>query len=98
MAKSSRESKVRILETKAEVMSTLGGIHPVAALTGADWKNVETWSRAKACPSRYFLVMWFALLKKGVKARPELWGMVTPSDRQKALLMAIAVQKELLAS
>jgi len=98
MGKPSRDSKPRVLETKDEVMTALGGLHPVSALVGSEWKNVETWKRAKTFPSRYFLVMNFALLKKGLKARPQLWGMVTPSDRQQALAMAIAVQKELLAS
>jgi hypothetical protein len=96
MAKNSPES--RLLETKAEVMKELGGIHPVAALTGADWKNVETWNRAATFPSRYFLVMFWALRRKRLSAPPELWGMVTPVERKQALSAMVSTQKDRLAS
>lgn len=67
------------LETPAEVMAALGGPAAVSALTGANYKTVWPWANAGTFPSRYFLVMSWALKKKRLAASPRLWGMiVTP--------------------
>lgn len=88
----------RELTTKAEVLDALGGDHAVAALIGSYYKNVEGFRRAKTIPSRYFLVMAFALHQKGFAAKPELWGQVTPAERKRALNALIAQQKRLVAA
>jgi hypothetical protein len=88
MARRSVESPE--LKTKEEVLEALGGDHGAAALTGSDYKNVETWKRARTFPSRYFLVMTFALHQRGYTAPPELWGQVTPAQRKQALTALIA--------
>lgn len=88
----------RALETTREVLDALGGDHAVAALTGSDYKNVEGWRRAQTFPSRYFLVMTFALHKKRRSAPPELWGQVTPAERAQALAALIAAQKRKVAA
>jgi hypothetical protein len=80
------------------VLQALGGDHAVAALTGADYKNVEGWRRAERFPSRYFLVMAFALHKKRLSAPPELWGQVTPAERKEALTALIGLQKRKVAA
>jgi hypothetical protein len=86
---------LRILKTKAEVMRELGGIGGLSALTGSKPKNTENWSRADKFPARYFLVMTFALYRKGARAAPEMWGQVTPAERKQALAAIIAdVEKE----
>lgn len=78
------------LTTNAQVLDGLGGDHAVAALTGANYKNVEGWRRADKIPSRYYPVMAYALHKKGLSAPAELWGVVTPAERKKALRVMIA--------
>jgi hypothetical protein len=87
------------LNTTAEVMTALGGLGPVIALTGADYKTVWPWRKAARFPSRYFLVMQFALHRKGFAAPPELWSMVTPAHRRQAVLALLeAAQKETAAA
>lgn len=88
--KASDSRPLRALTTKAEVMRELGGIGPVSALTGSSTKNTENWSRAVTFPSRYFLVMSFALYRRGAFASPKLWGQVTPGERKHALAAMIA--------
>lgn len=83
MAKAVDES--RTLTTKAQVMDALGGIHAIAALTGADWKNVETWSRSDFFPARYFLVMWLELVARGYWAPPALWRQNLPRNKEVVL-------------
>ena len=74
----------RNLQTTAEVMAALQGPGAVSALTGADYKTVWAWRKGKTFPSRYFLVMTFALKKLRLKAPPSLWGMVTTAEMEKA--------------
>lgn len=74
-----------MLRSTLEVMEALGGAIAVSPLVGARYKTVWPWSEAPTFPSRYFLVMTFALHKKGLTAPPELWGMVTPAERRKAI-------------
>jgi hypothetical protein len=100
MARRTPES--RQLSTTSAVLSALGpagadlpaAIHAVAALTGADWRNVHGWQRAETFPSRYFLVMWFALWRRGYSAPPELWSQVTPGQRKLALREMIAATQK----
>ncbi len=88
MAKRSADSTV--LLTTVQVMTALGGIKGVSSLTGSTYGATENWSRKRHFPPRYFLVMSFALHKKGLRAPPELWGQVTPAQRRQALKAMIA--------
>ena len=75
----------RQLGSTVEVLNALGGVHAVTKLTKQrEWKNVEGWKRAKTFPSRYFLVMNWALKKRRMSAPPSLWGMVTIPEMEKA--------------
>lgn len=86
----------RTVNTTAEGILALGGIHAVAGLTGADWKNVEGWNRAEHFPSRYFLVMWLELFARGYSAPPSLWRQnVQPS---KKALIQVLVRKLMKAA
>lgn len=84
-----RRFESRKLRSTFEVMKALGGATAVSSLVGARYKTVWPWSEASTFPSRYFLVMTWALHKKGLAAPPELWGMVTPAERRKAIEAAI---------
>lgn len=84
-----KQFESRALATTTAVMQALGGIQAVSTLTGSGYKATENWNRFKTFPSRYFLVMTWALHKKGLSAPPELWGMVTPAERRKAIEAAI---------
>ena len=80
-----RRPESRKLETTGEVLDALGGVHAVAALTKQrEWKNVEGWKRLKTFPSRYFLVMTWALKRKRLSAPPSLWGQVTTAEMERA--------------
>ena len=81
----------------AEVMRELGGIGLVATLTGSSPKNTENWSRADNFPARYFLVMSFALHRRGAFASPKLWGQVTPAERKLAVQATIAALQQAAA-
>jgi hypothetical protein len=96
MAASRRDSSA--LTTTAEVISALGGLRRVSALTGAHYKLVSGWRQAPTFPARYFLVMTFALSRKRLSAPPELWKQVTPKERKKALSALIAEQKQMVAA
>lgn len=95
MAKRSRDS--RVLRTKEEVMTALGGIQRVCELTGSGYSAAENWKRLASFPSRYFLVMTFALHEIGLSAPPELWGQVMPAQRKAALQAMIAAVREAAA-
>ncbi len=79
-----RASESRCLTTTAAVIAALDGLHSVCELTGSRYKAAENWSRAKTFPSRYFLVMTWALKKKRLSAPPSLWGQVTTAEMEKA--------------
>jgi hypothetical protein len=82
------------LETTVQVLRALGGDRAVSVLTGADYKNVETWKRSKTFPARYFLVMFLALRNSGHSASPSLWRQIDPADRKRALQALIEVQQQ----
>jgi hypothetical protein len=65
-------------------MLALGGALAVASLTGAEYGTVWPWSKARTFPSRYFLVMTWALRKKRLRASPALWGQVIHPEMEKA--------------
>ena len=71
------------LQSTSEVIDALGGLTAVAALTGAAYKLVSGWRNARRFPSRYFLVMTWALKKKRLVAPPSLWGQVTTAEMEK---------------
>jgi hypothetical protein len=79
-----RTAESRTLQTKAEVMKVLGGIHGLSALTRSGYKATENWTRAKTFPARYFALMTWALRKKRLSAPPSLWGQVTTAEMEKA--------------
>jgi hypothetical protein len=93
-----RRPRDSTLRTKEEVMTALGGIQAICALTGSEYGAVENWKRLRTFPSRYFLLMTFALHKKGLIALPELWGQVTPAERKAALQAMIEAVKEVAAA
>jgi hypothetical protein len=65
------------------VISALGGITKVAALTDSTPKAVSGWQTTRGCfPTRTHAVMTAALRKRGLMARWALWGM-TNSPRQR---------------
>ena len=72
-----------MLKTTSAVMAALGGPRCVAALTGAHYKTVWPWGDAEAFPSRYFLVMTWALKQKRLTAPAALWGMVTTAEMER---------------
>ncbi|MBR0855453.1 hypothetical protein [Bradyrhizobium liaoningense] len=74
----------RALQSTAEVIEALGGLRAVSVLTGAAYKLVSGWGKAKNFPSRYFLVMTWALRRKRLSAHPSLWGQVTTPEMEKA--------------
>lgn len=88
----------RDLRTTDSVIRALGGLRAVSALTGAKYKLVSGWGQSRTFPSRYFLVMAFALHRKRLNAPPELWGQVTPTERRKALAAMIAQHKDQVAA
>lgn len=88
----------RELQTTAAVISALGGLRQVSALTGASYKLVSGWQNSPTFPARYFLVMTLALHRKRKTAPPELWGMVTPAQRKQALEAVIAAHKQKAAA
>ncbi len=88
----------RELTTTLQVWDALGGLDAICALTGSPPKAAENWKRQKTFPSRYFLVMTFALRRKRLSAPPELWGQVTPAQRRQALSAVIADQQRRMAS
>ncbi len=79
----SARSESRLLETTADVMSALGGASAVSALTGARYKTVWPWGDAATFPSRYYVVMTWALRRKRLRAPPSLWDQVTVPGMEK---------------
>ena len=82
------------LQTAAAVVHALGGLVAVSALTGAAYKLVSGWQSAGSFPPKYFLVMTWALHRRGQTAKPELWKQVTPRARHAALKALIADQQQ----
>lgn len=78
-----KRSESRELQSCADVMSALGGTSSVAELTGARYGTVWPWADGASFPSRYFLVMTWALKKKRLRAHPSLWGQVTIPEMEK---------------
>lgn len=78
-----RRSESRPLRTAAEVTEALDGYSGVEALTGATYKRCWDWVKDGHFPSSYYLVMTFELRKRGRRASPALWGMVTTPEIEK---------------
>jgi hypothetical protein len=79
-----KNSESRTLKSCSEVMGALGGAVAVARLTGARYGTVWPWEKASTFPSRYFLVMTWALRRKRLRAPASLWGMVTTPEMERA--------------
>jgi len=80
-----KRTESAVLKTALEVIAALGGYSAVEALTGADYKRVWDWGKDGHFPPRYHLLMSFELAKKGRRARPSLWGMVTTPEIERAV-------------
>lgn len=72
------DAPLRELTTTAEVMAALGGIAPVAALTGRKYGAAFNWKGFPKFPADTFVVMQAALRAAGYSAPDSLWGMVEP--------------------
>lgn len=64
------------------VFDALGGVPGVMQITGARYKTVHAWKRAKSFPSDTYVSMALELQKRGLSAGPELWDMRLPNGGQ----------------
>lgn len=64
------------LSSAAEVIKELGGVGPVAALTGRTYGAAFNWKAFEKFPADTFVVMQDALRARGFAAPASLWGMV----------------------
>lgn len=64
-----------VLSSTSEVIDALGGIAPVAAITGRKYGAAAQWPHFQSFPSNTYIVMTEALKAKGLQAPPALWGM-----------------------
>lgn len=70
------DAQPRELTTTAEVIDALGGVSPVAALTGRKYGAAFNWKGFSKFPADTFLVLQDALRARGCAAPASLWGMV----------------------
>lgn len=70
------DAQPRELTTTAEVMEALGGIAPVAELTGRKYGAACNWKGFAKFPADTFVVLQDALRERGLTAPASLWGMV----------------------
>lgn len=63
------------LESAAEVIDALGGLTPLAAMTGVSYRAAHNWKAARRFPPRTYAVMVEALRVKGHTAPASLWRM-----------------------
>ena len=69
------------LTTTEDVMTALGGVPAVMALTGGGYKAVSNWKSFPTFPARHFVVMNDALAKIGKTAPASLWAQTEiPAD------------------
>jgi hypothetical protein len=80
----SRLAESRHLTTMKAVWTALGGVLGVAELLGLEYNVVENWKRARNFPARLHFAMTRALKRKGLTARPELWGQVVLPEMDEA--------------
>lgn len=64
------------LSTTAEVIDKLGGVGPVADLTGRKYNAAWNWTTFEHFPPDTYVVMKDALAERGFSAPPSLWRMV----------------------
>ena len=62
-----------MLKTVREVMTELGGVKAVAALTGRKYSAAHRWLYYKNFPADTYTTMQAALTKTGKVADPALW-------------------------
>jgi len=77
-----RFAESRFLKSKAEVMQALGGVPGLCELTGESYKATENWKRSKTLPSRYYVLMTWALRRKRLRADPAIWGQVVVPEME----------------
>lgn len=66
------------VRSPAEVIEILGGVAPVADLTGRSYDATWNWKTWKHFPPDTYLVLTDALNKRGYEAPASLWRMVEP--------------------
>lgn len=64
------------LSTAADVFDKLGGVRPVAEMTGRTYDAAWNWKRFGRFPPNTYSVMTTALASNGCTAPASLWGMV----------------------
>lgn len=72
------------LTSTAAVIGALGGVAPVAAMTGREYNAAENWKRFEHFPPDTYLVMTKALQERGCTAPASLWRMVPAEPEQVA--------------
>lgn len=65
----------RQLTNTSDVIDALGGLHPVAKLTGRKYNAAANWRGSTKFPSNTYLIMTAALRVEGYTAPASLWGM-----------------------
>lgn len=64
------------LRTVRQVFEVLDGVHGVAAITGANWKQAWFWQgKTKKLPANTYVAIQNALAAKGYRARTSLFPM-----------------------
>jgi hypothetical protein len=69
---------MRELKTAADVFDALGGIAKVAELTGVKYNAASNWKSFNRFPARTLLLIQTELDAMGLRADPDLWGMLRP--------------------
>lgn len=69
------------LKSTREVVTVLGGVKAVAALTGRKYTAAHNWLSFATFPADTYEVMTKALARKGHRASPSLWRQVSPESR-----------------
>jgi hypothetical protein len=72
------------LSTASDVIDECGGTGATADLTQRPIQSVSNWRAANKLPAATFIVITAELKRRGKTAPPSLWGMVEPSDCERA--------------
>jgi hypothetical protein len=65
-----------LLDSAADVIDALGGVHATAELTDTNYKAAHAWKQRGRFPTKTYLVITEALRLRGLQARADLWKMV----------------------
>lgn len=64
------------LTSVPDIIKVLGGVGPVAQMTGRDYGAAWHWTKWPHFPADTYLVLKAALAERGYEAPPHLWRMV----------------------